>query len=1072
VVDFFLRRPIFAAVCSLVILLLGVVALPILPIAQYPNIAPPTVIVTATYTGASAEAVEASVTTPLEQAINSVQGLKYIQSQSGSDGTSTITCTFNIDRSLDQAANDVQSAVNLVQGDLPAQVNQVGVVVSKNSGTFVMALGVTSSDPRWDPIYMTNYLETNVTNDLQRIPGVSNVLVFGERKYAMRLWIDPKKLADNGLAAADVVSALTAQNVQVAAGSIGAPPTTGNQPYEYGVRATGRLRDTTEFANIIIRTNPDGGFVRVRDVGRVTLGAADYSGSLWFNGKPGVGLGIEQLQTGNALQVSSQIRATLDRMQAHFPAGMHYAIAFDSADFVRESIREVTFTLALAILLVVFVIYLFLQDWRTTLIPAITIPVSLIGTFFLMKALGFSINTLTLFGMTLATGLVVDDAIVVIENIARFIQEKGMPPLEGAREAMREITGAVVASSLSLLAVFVPVAFFPGTTGLLYKQFALTIVCSISISLFNALTLTPVLSSLLLGRRRKERGVFRPINRAIAGTRAAYHGVLPAVLRFRAVVIVVFVIALGLTGWWYTKMPTGFIPNEDQGFMILMLQTPEGSSLDQTHAVQREVEAILRSQPEIENVFDAGGFGFTGNGSNYATMFIGLKPWAQRRGAQHELDAVIGRVNGALFFLPDARRSAFAFDPPSIPGLGFQGGFNFELEDRGGVGLKALEAAATSPQPPFGIIPQTYMQNGAVQNAYTSYRSDKPTVLVDVDRGKALSLGVDLPQIFNSMQTFLGSVYVNDFDMNGRTYRVYVEADAPYRSHVSDLSQIYVHSDNPVTVGGVSQPAPAIPLSGLVTLKQVRDPHTITHFDLYRTIEIDGQTRDGYGTGQSIAEMQQLAAKYAPGIGYEWSGVSREEIEGGSQALLIFALGIAFVFLVLSAQYESFLDPLIILFAVPLALLGALGGLWVRHITSDVFAQVGYVMLIGLAAKNAILIVEFANQLREQGMETAAAVMRAAETRFRPIMMTSIAFILGVTPLVFASGAGANARQSLGTVVFFGMLVSTVLNLFVTPVLYVLVASVEDHFGIGHGRRPHAEGDDVAGPSTQEPAHV
>jgi HAE1 family hydrophobic/amphiphilic exporter-1 len=1064
-VDFFLRRPIFAAVCSLVILLLGVVSIPILPIAQYPNIAPPTVTVTAIYTGASAEAVEASVTTPLEQAINSVQGLRYIQSQSGSDGTSTITCTFDLGRSLDQAANDVQSAVNLAQGDLPAQVNQVGVVVSKNSGTFVMALGVTSDDPRWDPIYMTNYLETNVTNDLQRITGVSNVLVFGERKYAMRLWIDPKKLADNNLTAADVVTALQAQNVQVAAGSIGAPPTTGNQPYEYGVRANGRLRDTTQFANIIIRPNPDGGYVRVRDVGRVTLGAADYSGSLWFNGKPGVGLGIEQLQSGNALQVSSQVRATLERMQTHFPHGMHYAIAFDSADFVRESIREVTYTLALAILLVVFVIYLFLQDWRTTLIPAITIPVSLIGTFFLMQLLGFSINTLTLFGMTLATGIVVDDAIVVIENVARFIQEKGMSPLEGAREAMREITGAVVASSLALLAVFIPVAFFPGTTGQLYKQFALTIVCSISISLFNALTLTPVLSSLLLRKRQKEQAIFRPVNRVISGTRARYHSVLPGVLRWRYPVIVLFAVALACTGLFFTKMPTGFIPNEDQGFMIVSMQTPEGSSLDQTHVVQREVEAILRQQPEIENVFDAGGFGFTGNGSNYATMFIGLKPWAQRRGASHELDAVINRIDGQLFFLPDARQSAFAINPPSIPGLGFQGGFSFEVEDRAGLGLPALENVVSNRDPHIGIIAATYGPGSAVSNAYTTYRSNKPTVLVDVDRDKALSLGVDLNQIFESMQVYLGSVYVNDFDMNGRTYRVYVEADAPYRAHVSDLNTIYVHSDNPVTANGVSQTAPEIPLSELVTIKQITDPHTIMHFNLYRAIEIDGGTPPGVGTGATIAQMQNLANQLAPNFGYEWSGISREEIEGGSQALLIFALGIVFVFLVLSAQYESFIDPLIILFAVPLALLGAIGGLWLRHLTSDVFAQVGYVMLIGLAAKNAILIVEFANQLREQGVDAMTAVIRAAETRFRPIVMTSIAFILGVTPLVFATGAGAHARNSLGTVVFFGMLVSTVLNLFVTPVLYVLIAAIEDRLGIGHGRKGHGGDDDLLDPS-------
>jgi HAE1 family hydrophobic/amphiphilic exporter-1 len=1068
-IDFFLRRPIFASVCSLVILLLGLVSIPILPIAQYPNIAPPTVTVTSVYTGASAEAVEASVTTPLEQAINTVQGLRYISSQSGSDGTSTITCTFALDRDLDQAANDVQNAVNLAQGNIPNEVKQVGITVSKNSGTFVMALGVTSTDPRWDPIYMTNYLENNVTNDLQRISGVSQVFVFGERKYAMRLWIDPKRLADNGLTAGDVVTALQAQNVQVAAGAIGAPPTNGNQPYEYGVRATGRLQNTTQFANIILRSNPDGGYVRVRDVGRVTLGAANYGGSLWFDGREGVGLGILQLQSGNALQVSQQIRSTLDRLQQKFPAGMTYHIAFDSTEFVRESIREVVITLLIAVLLVVLVIFLFLQDWRTTLIPAVTIPVSLIGTFFLMKVFGFSINTLTLFGLTLATGLVVDDAIVVIENIARFIQEKGLPPLEGAREAMREIFGAVLASSLSLLAVFIPVAFFPGTTGLLYKQFAITIACAITISLFNALTLTPVLSALLLRKRTRVPRVFGPINAAISGTRRAYHGMLPAVLRVRFLVVAVFVAALAFTGWAYLKMPTGFIPDEDQGFMIVILQAPESYSLDQTHRVQRKVEAILRQQPEITDLFDAGGFSFTGNGSNLATMFVRLKPWAEREGAQHSLDAVLQRVNMQLYFLPDAQ--VFAFNPPAIPGLGFAGGFTFELEDRAGNGLPALLQSA------YQVIGPANAPNSGLSRVYTTFRLDKPTVLVDVDRDKALSLGVDLGSIFSTMQVYLGSVYVNDFDMQGRTYRVYVQADTPYRSRVSDLSQIYVRSGTPIpsldpTTGlTVQQQAPAIPLSALVTLHEVKDPQTITHFNLYRSVEIGGNTAPGYGTGHSIATMDHLADQLPPGYGYEWSGIAREQVEGGAQAVLIFALGIIFVFLVLAAQYESFGDPLIILFAVPLALLGAIGGLWLRHYVSDVFAQVGYVMLIGLAAKNAILIVEFANQLREQGVDMFTAVTRAAETRFRPILMTSIAFVLGVTPLVFASGAGSAARHSIGTVVFFGMIVSTILNLVVTPVLYVMIASIENRFGVRRGgHRPPDGPDDFERPFSSETA--
>jgi HAE1 family hydrophobic/amphiphilic exporter-1 len=1069
VVDFFLRRPIFASVFSLVILLLGLISIPTLPIAQFPNIAPPTVTVTAVYQGASAEAVESSVTTPLEEAINGVQGLRYIQSSSGSDGTSQITATFNLDRDLDQAANDVQNAVNLAQGRLPNEVKQIGVTVSKNSGTFVAALAVRSTDKRWDQAYLTNFLENNVVNDLKRINGVSDVRVFGERKFAMRLWVDPKRLADNGLTAGDVVNALTAQNVQVAAGAIGAPPTNGHQETEYSVLATGRLHDAAQFANIVLKTNPDGGFVKVRDVGRVVLGAENYSGSLWFNGDEAIGLGILQLQSGNALAVSQQVRSTMDRLSAKFPAGVSYKVAFDTSDFVRESIKEVVITLLVAIGLVVLVIFLFLQDWRTTLIPALTIPVSLIGTFFLMKVLGFSINTLTLFGLTLATGLVVDDAIVVIENIARFIQEKGMPPLEGAREAMSEITGAVLASSLVLLAVFVPVAFFPGTTGQLYKQFALTIACSITISLFCALTLTPVLSSLLLGRTvRRESRFFRPVNRVIAATRSGYHRALPWVMRRRALVLVVFALLLGVTGYVYTTTPTAFIPDEDQGFAIVSAQLPEGTAIDVTHRVQRDIEQVLRDQPEISDVFDVAGFSFTGSGSNKITMFIRLKPWGERPGGQHTLAAVKDRVNYRLFTdfktkHPDVL--AFAIQPPSIPGLGFQAGFTYELEDRANQGIPALDAASKM------LIYPAYAPGSPLSGVYTTFRTDKPTILTDVNRDKASQLGVSLPSLFNTMQVYLGSVYVNDFDMNGKAYRVYVQADTPYRSRVSDLQSIYVHSENPLIVNGQLVTPPAIPITALVNITEIKAPPVITHFNLYRSVEISGSPAQGHGSGEALATMDKFAQNLPPGFATEWSGISREQIEGGAQAAVIFALGIVFVFLVLSAQYESFADPLIILLAVPLALLGAFGGLIVRHFFSDVFAQVGYVMLIGLASKNAILIVEFANQLREQGVDTVNAVMRAAETRLRPILMTSIAFVLGVTPLVFATGAGSGARNSLGTAVFGGMILSSALNLFITPVLYVFIANLEDRFGFGRGKHtPPADGVGGNGPVAPVPA--
>jgi len=1039
VIEFFLKRPIFASVCSLVILLLGAVSIPLLPIAQFPVVAPPTVTVSATYTGASAQAVEASVTTPLEQSINGVQGMRYISSTSGNDGTTSISCVFDLDRDLDQATNDVQNAVNLANGRLPNEVKQTGVTVSKNSASsFVMAIGMLT-DGKISSTDLSNYVDLNIANELQRITGVGNVQVFGERKYAMRLWVNPKQMADNGVTAADVVAALEEQNVQVASGALGASPTTGHTPYYLSVRATGRLTTPAEFANIILRVNPDGGFVRVGDVGRTELGAEDYSTDLRFDRQSSVGIGIQQLPNGNALQISRDVKATMERLQRNFPAGVKYSIAFDATDFVRESIKDVTTTLIIAIFLVVLVIYLFLQDWRTTLIPSITIPISLIGTFALMKLLGFSINTLTLFGLTLATGLVVDDAIVVIENIARFIQEKKMPPYQAALEAMREISGAVVATSLVLLAVFVPVGFFPGTTGQLYKQFALTIAISISISLFNALTLTPVLSSLLLGRvERPKNRFFQGVNWVINGARSRYDRVLPGVIKLWPIITVLFVIALASTAFLFRSTPTGFVPDEDQGFIIVSSQAPEGTSADTMLVTRKKIENVLFKQPEVTDVFDVGGFGFTGNGPNQVLMFARLVPLAQRGGGPHGAGALVGRLYGLLSAIPDA--STFPVNPPAISGLGFQGGISFELEDRASKGIVPLAYAS------YGIMGAA-ARDPILSQVYTTFTVDSPQLVAQVDRNKVKALGLSLTDVFTSLQVFLGSEYVNDFDYLDRSYRVYVQADAPYRATVGNLAQIYVHNG---TGGGL------IPISALMTQTQTKTAPVITHFNLFRAVAINGQPAPGHGSGDAISEMQKLATTVAPGFGYEWSGISREQVEGGSQAALIFLLGIVFTYLVLAAQYESFIDPLIILLSVPIALLGALGAIFIRNFflaglthtfeVSDVYAQVGFVMLVGLASKNAILIVEFANQLRAQGYSIRDAVVRAAETRLRPILMTSIAFILGIFPLVIATGNGAASRNSLGTVVFGGMLVSTVLNLFVVPVLYVLIVGLEERF--------------------------
>jgi hydrophobic/amphiphilic exporter-1 (mainly G- bacteria), HAE1 family len=1055
VTKFFLRRPIFAAVCSMVIMIAGLVAIPTLPIAQYPRIAPPIVSVNAVYIGANAQAVESSVTVPLEEAINGVEGLRYITSQSTNNGLSTITCTFDLSRDLDRATADVQNAVQSATGLLPAVVQQTGVTVTKNSGSFVLAMALTSTNPDWKQIRLSNYANVYIKDVLKRIPGVNDVRIFGERKYAMRIWVDPKKLADHGLAASDVVNALLAQNVDVPAGSIGQPPNPPNQPYQISIHTLGRLENARQFKNIVVKATPDGGYVRLGDVARVDLGAEDYSSFIAFNGQRNtVGLGVLQLPTANALTVAEKVQEKMEELSRSFPAGVTYRVAFDTTTFVRSSIRDVILTLLVAIVLVVLVIYLFLQDWRTTLIPAITIPVSLIGTFAFMKAFGFTINTITLFGLTLATGLVVDDAIVVIENISRFIQDKKMDPYDGAEAAMEEITSAVVASSLVLLAVFIPVAFFPGTTGLLYRQFALTIAASITISLFNSLTLTPALSALLLGRHElRPRGFMAFVDSLIRNARAAYHNALFPVMRMRSVVLVLFAIGLTATALMYRSTPTAFLPAEDQGYFIVTIQAPEGTPLGYESEVSKRVEAIIRQQPEVAAVFNVGGFSFTGAATNRGIMFIKLKDYAARKRPDQSLEAVLQRVRGPLFMIPQAQ--VFAFAPPSIQGVGNFGGFQFELEDKGNLGLDVLTRTG------YGYM-ALGNRNPALQSVFTTFRNDSPQLDVDLDRDKASSIGVNIGDLVATMQVFLGSEFVNDFNYQNRSYKVYVQADTPFRSSVSDLDRIYVRSAQ----------QGMIPLTALIKSSSSKSAPIIYHYNLFRSLEINGQTPPGASTGQSIAAMQNIAAKIdPPGMGYEWSGISLEEIQSGGQSVLIFALGIVFVFLVLCAQYESFTDPLVIILSVPLAIFGALLALGIRHLPSDAYAQVGYVMLIGLASKSAILIVEFANQLRAQGLDLISAARRAAETRFRPIMMTSLAFILAVLPLVVASGAGSGARHSLGTAVFGGMVVSTILNLFVTPVVYVFVVSMRERIT---GRRPRGgESEETPGRASEsEPAPV
>ncbi len=1019
--------------CALFIVLAGLISIPTLPVAQFPQVAPPVVTVAATYTGANATSAESSVTTPLEEAINGVDGLRYVSSTTTSDGSVSIACTFYLDRNIDNAAADVQTAVQNTLGRLPAEVRNTGVTVTKNNGSFVLGMALASTNPKLDRVVLSNYAALNIVDVLKRIRGVNDVRIFGERRYAMRLWLDPVRMNQNDLTAGDVVSALQGQNVTIPAGAIGSAPIRRDQPYQITINAQGRLQTPQQFGDLILRSTADGGLVRLRDVGRVELGAENYAQDLRLSGKDAVGIGILTLPSANALQVSSDVHATMDRLAQHFPSGVYYRTGFDATPFVSDSIREVVKTLAISIALVVAVVFLFLQSWRTTMIPAITIPVSLIGTFALMKVLGFSINTLTLFGLTLATGLVVDDAIVVIENIARYIHDKGLDPWRGAAEAMKEIVGAVIASSLVLLAVFIPVAFFSGTTGQLYKQFALTIACAITISLFNALTLTPALSALLLGDHEPKRsGFFGAVNRAIDASRRGYHDVLPGLLRRGPIVLVLFVVGLFATGWLYQTIPTGFLPDEDLGYFYITVQLPEGNSLAQTEDVTRRIEGILAQYPEIAVTFEPNGTQFGVNAPNRAMMFVSLRPWQERRRSAQSAAGIMARLRPQLGAIPNA--TVLAFNPPAIRGIGNLAGFQFELQDQDNVGIPALTREARS------LLRQA-SADPSLRNVSTTFRDDSPQLRIEIDRAKVASLGIPIGDVVSAMQVYLGSEYVNDFDYLNRSYRVYVQADTGFRDRLAALSRIYVRANGPSP-----QLAATVPLSSLIHTEMLKTAPIITHYNLQRSIEINGIPAPGYGSGQALGAMSALATALPPGFSYEWTGISLEQIEFGSQALVIFGLGLLCVFLVLAANYENYSDPIIILVSVPLAILGAILALDIRSLPSDLYAQVGYLMLIALASKNAILIVEFANQRRRSGLDAATAVRDAAQTRLRPILMTSLAFILATVPLVLASGAGAASRRSLGTAVFGGMILSTVLNLFVVPVVYVALARLRERF--------------------------
>ncbi|BAZ03178.1 transporter (plasmid) [Tolypothrix tenuis PCC 7101] len=1029
--NFFIKRPVFAIACALVMLMVGIISIPLLPVEQYPDISPVQINVTANYIGASAQVVEDTVTTVLERQINGVEGLKYITSTSSSDGTSNIIVTFDQGYDIDTAAADVQNRVLLAEPKLPEVVRQTGVSVTKQSSGIVLAMALYSEGDKYDDTFISNYADLYVLDRLRRIKGVGNIATFGDRRYAMRLWLDPTQLANRKLTTEDVINALHQQNLQLGIGSIGQPPAPNGQMYQIELQTQGRLKEAAEFENMVIKAGTDGTLVKLKDVGRAELGAENYSSFARYSGHVAVGYQILQIPGSNALKIANAVKAEMEQIAKDFPPGLKYEFPYDSSLFVEASRQEVVKNLLESIVLVVLVIFVFLQDWRTTLIPAITIPISLIGTFAFVKIFDFSLNSLTLFGLTLGSGMVVDDAIIIVEQINRFIQSKRMNPRQAASESMTELFGAVIATSLVLMAMFIPVGFFPGTTGQLYKQFALTIAFSIVLSTFIAITLTPALAAMLLRKTQKPRGllgwIFGAINWLLDWMQKGYQQILRLLINFKIVVVVLFIASLVWTGWLYLRVPTAFLPEEDQGYFINLIQGPDGTSLNYTREVAKQAEKALLKIPEIQGTFAMGGVGFSGNTPNRGLIFAPLKSWDVRKTAQQTASAIVNQARGGLSAIKDA--AVFAVNPPTIQSLGSVGGFVFQLQDRGDRNNSDINNLVKISHDLIGKANQT----PGLQGVFSTYTANAPQLLIEVDREKAEALQVPVRDIFSTLQTFIGSRYVNDFNAFGRTYRVYVQADQQFRANPEDIGQLYVRSGR----------GEMISLSSLVKVTPTTGPQTINHYNLYRSIEINGAAAPGFSSGQAIEAMKNLAATVLPkNIGYEWSGITLEELESGGQAPIIFGLGIFFVFLVLAAQYNNFVDPLIILLSVPLAVLGALLAQSWRGLYNDVYCQVGLVMLIGLASKNAILIVEFANQLREQGFSITKAAVKASGERLRPIIMTAISTLLGTWPLVVATGAGSASRQSLGTAVFGGMFVATFLSLFVVPILYIVITQI------------------------------
>jgi len=1034
--QFFIDRPIFAWVIALFIVVLGGAAISKLPVAQYPTVAPPSIVVSVAYPGASAQVLEDSVLAVIEQELNGAPSMIYMESISQANGSGTITATFEAGTNIDLAQVEIQNRISRASPRLPSAVVQQGVRIDKARSNFLLFVSLTSSNPADNAISLGDYAARNIQPELQRIAGVGQAQLFGTER-AMRIWLDPAKLVSFGLSAVDVSTAIRAQNAQVSAGTLGEQPGVSGQPTSATIVVKGQLANAEQFGAIVLRANADGSTVRLRDVARVELGGQGYGSFSRLNGQPSAGIGIQLAPSGNALATANAVKARMAELKAYFPAGVDYKVPYDSSKFVKISIEQVVETLIEAIALVFVVMLVFLQNLRYTLIPTIVVPVALLGTFGMLLLLGYSINVLTLFGMVLAIGILVDDAIVVVENVERLMAEEGLSPVDATRKAMKQITGAVIGISVVLISVFVPMAFFSGAVGSIYRQFSLSMVSAMVFSAFLALTLTPALCATFLkpvSSHADRKGFFGLFNRGFKRTAKGYEGWVAAILKRTGRFLLIFAVVVGAVGWMYARLPSSFLPNEDQGYLIVNVQLPPGATVERTLAVMKQVEGFFGKQPEVDEVVSVIGFSFSGQGQNAGLVFVPLKDWAERKGAAHSAQALAGRAFGAFMGIRDA--FVFPLSPPPIPELGTATGFNFRLQDRGGLGHEALLAARNQL---LGMAGKSKLLQGMRPDGL----EDAPQLQIDIDRERAYAQGVSFDAINGLLSTALGSSYVNDFPAKGRLQRVVVQADAPSRMVPEDVLKLQVMN----TAGKL------VPLSAVASTHWITGPMQTTRYNGYPAMRLAGDASAGHSTGEAMAEMERLAKQLPAGFGFEWTGQSREELLSGSQATILLAFSMLAVFLCLAALYESWAIPVAVLLVVPLGILGALAGVYLRGMPNDVYFKVGLITVIGLSAKNAILIVEFAKDLMLEGKGLVEATLEACHLRFRPIIMTSMAFMLGVLPLALASGAGANSQRAIGTGVLGGMITATALAVFFVPVFFVVVRKLFPPKP-GHGIHP------------------